>query len=124
MAHYAFLDSNGFVTEVIVGKNEDEDGGDWERRYGEFRGMVCKQTSYNTVGGAHQAGRVPLRKNFAGIGYFYDATRDAFISPKVFPSWGLNEETCLWEAPVAKPVDGKFYAWDEDKLTWVEAGVM
>ena len=82
MAHYAFLDSNNVVTDIIPGKNEGEDGVDWEQYYGEFRGQVCKRTSYNTVGNVHSNGGTPFRKNYAGIGYTYDANRDAFIPPK------------------------------------------
>jgi len=77
------------------------------------------QTSYNTRGGQHPEGN-PLRKNFAGVGFTYDADRDAFIPPQPFPSWTLNEETCLWNAPSPHPQDGGFYAWDEDTLSWVE----
>lgn len=77
------------------------------------------QTSYNTRGGQHPEGR-PLRKNFAGIGYTYDRQRDAFIPPKPYPSWLLNEDTCLWDAPVAMPDDGKIYQWDEATTSWVE----
>jgi hypothetical protein len=118
MAHYAFLDSNFIVTEVITGRNECEDAADWEQLYSEFRGQVCKRTSYNTHGGQHPDGK-PFRKNYAGIGYTYDATRDAFIPPKPFPSWVLNEETCLWDAPVAMPEDGRLYSWDEATTSWV-----
>ena len=119
MAHYAFLDENNIVTEVIVGSPE---GGliDWESHYSAFRGQVCKRTSYNTVGGVHTLGGTPLRKNYAGIGYTYDSQRDAFIPPKPFASWVLNEETCLWNAPVAMPDDGKLYQWDESVGAWVE----
>jgi hypothetical protein len=120
MAHYAFLDENNIVTEVIVGKNEGEDGILWELHYGAFRNQVCKRTSYNTVGGVHREGGTPFRKNYAGIGYTYDESRDAFIPPKPFNSWGLNETTCLWDAPTAMPTDGKPYRWDEDTLSWVE----
>lgn len=121
MAHYAFLDSNNIVTEVIVGKNEGEDGIDWEQHYGEFRGQVCKRTSYNTYGGVHLNGGTPLRKNYAGIGYTYDVGRDAFIPPKPFASWGLNETTCLWDAPSPMPVEeDKFFRWDEATTSWVD----
>ena len=120
MAHYAFLDQNNVVTEVIPGKNEGEDDIDWEQYYGEFRGQVCKRTSYNTIGGVHINGGTPYRKNYAGIGYTYDAQRDAFIPPKPFASWVLNEETCLWEAPVAMPTDGQMYSWNETTQAWVE----
>ena len=121
MAHYAFLDSNNVITEVIVGKNEGEDGIDWEQHYGEFRGQVCKRTSYNTHGGVHLNGGTPLRKNYAGIGYTYDVGRDAFIPPKPFASWILNETTALWGAPSPMPVEeGKLYRWDEATISWVE----
>jgi hypothetical protein len=119
MAHYAFLDSNNIVTEVIVGKEEGEDGVDWEAHYGAFRGQTCKRTSYNTHGGVHSGGGTPFRKNYAGIGYSYNSIRDAFIPPKPFASWTLNEETCLWEAPVAYPDDGGLYQWDEITTSWV-----
>jgi hypothetical protein len=101
MAHYAFLDENNVVIEVIVGKNEGEDGVDWEAHYGAFRGQTCKRTSYNTHGGIHSGGGIPFRKNYAGIGYTYDAERDAFIPPRPYASWVLDEQTCLWNAPVA-----------------------
>ena len=120
MAHYAFLDSNNVVTEVIVGKDEGEDGIDWEQWYGEFRGQVCKRTSYNTHGGVHRNGGTPFRKNYAGSGYTYNAERDAFIAPKFFLSWILNETTCSWEPPTPYPTDDKYYRWDEPTLAWVE----
>jgi hypothetical protein len=116
MAHYAFLDENNIVTEVIVGK--DESNFDWETQYGMFRGQACKRTSYNTVGGVHLLGGTPFRKNFAGIGFTYDPVRDAFIPPKPFASWVLNENTCLWGAPVSIPTDGKRYNWNENNLNW------
>jgi hypothetical protein len=96
MAHYAFLDSNNIVTEVIVGKDEGEDGIDWEQHYGEFRGQTCKRTSYNTMGGVHNNGGTPFRKNYAGLGYTYDATRDAFIPPQPHPDYLFNEDACTW----------------------------
>ena len=120
MAHYAFLDSNNIVTEVIVGKDEDEIGIDWEQHYGEFRGQTCKRTSYNTIGGVHSKGGTPLRKNYAGVGYTYDVNLDAFIPPKPFASWTLNVTTCLWESPTLMPTDNKMYRWDEDTLSWIE----
>ena len=120
MAHYAFLDTNNIVTEVIVGKDEGEDGIDWEQHYGEFRGQTCKRTSYNTSGGVHTSGGTPYRKNYAGIGYTYDSGRDAFIPPQQFASWTLNETSCIWEAPTPRPTDGKVYAWDEAQLAWVD----
>jgi hypothetical protein len=119
MAHYAFLDTTGIVTEVIFGKDEREDGIDWELHYGNFRGQVCKRTSYNTNGGVHKNGGVPFRKNYAGIGYLYDATRDAFIPPQPYASWLLDEAFCLWAAPMPYPDDGEQYAWDEEQGGWV-----
>jgi hypothetical protein len=116
MAHYAFLDENNIVTEVIVGK--EEGNFNWEQQYGSFRGQVCKRTSYNTIGGVHKLGGTPFRKNYAGIGYSYDQTRDAFIPPKPFNSWVLNETTCLWESPVAMPQDGNKYTWNEEIKNW------
>jgi hypothetical protein len=124
MAHYAFLDENNIVTEVIVGKNENEDNIDWEVHYGNFRGQTCKRTSYNTQGGVHGLGGTPLRKNYAGIGYTYDSQRDAFIPPKPYTSWTLNETSCLWEAPTPYPTDvgtaeaPKRYTWNEETLAW------
>jgi len=127
MAHYAFLDENNIVTEVIVGKNEGEEGINWEQQYGSFRGQVCKRTSYNTRGGIHYdpITNFPsldqskaLRKNYAGIGMTYDQTRDAFILPKPYNSWILNESTCNWDAPVARPNDNNIYSWDEETQSW------
>lgn len=125
MGHLAFMDPIGdgkyLVTEVITGRNEDEvvDGiSDWEAHYGEFRGQKCVRTSYNTRGGVNVNGGTPLRKNFAGIGFTYDENLDAFIPPKPFESWLLNEETCLWESPTPMPTDGAFYTWNEATLTW------
>lgn len=118
MAHYAFLDENNVVTEVIVGKDENEGGIDWEQHYGEFRGQVCKRTSYNTYGGVHINGGTPFRKNYAGIGYTYNAARDAFIPPQPYQSWVLDDATCQWKAPVAMPTDGGRYSWNETTQTW------
>jgi hypothetical protein len=131
MAHYAFLDENNFVTEVITGKNEDEmvEGiANWEDYYGALRNQTCKKTSYNTIGGVHYVGvnqpstdqTKAFRKNYAGIGYYYDETRDAFIPPKPYASWVLNELSCWWEAPEPCPSDGKKYDWDEISGSWVE----
>lgn len=111
MAHYAFLDENNIVTEVIPGRHEDEvvDGiTDWEAHYGEVRGQVCKRTSYNGN----------IRKNYAGVGFTYDAERDAFIAPRPFESWALDEETCRWVAPIPYPEDGLMYRWDEEAGDW------
>jgi hypothetical protein len=130
MAHYAFLDQNNIVTEVIVGIDETEtiEGLDTETWYSNFRGQVCKRTSYNTSAGQHIFGGTPYRKNYAGIGYTYDETRDAFIPPKPFPSWLLNEDTCLWESPIPYPntdyipeelqIYNSLY-WNEDSGSWM-----
>jgi hypothetical protein len=113
MAHFAKV-NNGIVEQVIVAEPEffqtfvDTSPGAWI------------QTSYNTHGGVHTLGGTPLRKNYAGIGYTYDSQRDAFIPPKPFASWVLNDNTCLWDAPVAMPNDGKTYQWDEAAGAWVE----
>jgi len=116
MAHYTFINENYIVTEVIVGK--DDSNFDWENHYGNIRGQLCKRTSYNTVGNVHLTGGTPFRKNYAGIGYTYDPIRDAFIPPKPFPSWVLNENTCLWEAPIAYPTNGNKYLWNEEGSVW------
>jgi hypothetical protein len=119
MAHYAFIDENNIVTEVITGKDEGEEGDiDWEQYYGAFRGMTCKRTSYNTRGGVHVHGKKPFRKNYAGPGYTYDAELDAFVPPKPYSSWMLNTQTGLWESPVAYPTDGQRYQWNETALAW------
>jgi hypothetical protein len=113
MAHFAKV-RDGLVVEVIVAEPEffnifvDSTPGEWI------------QTSYNTHGGQHTLGGTPLRKNYAGIGYSYDRQKDAFIPPKPYTSWILNEDTCLWDAPVAMPTDGKQYSWDEATTNWVE----
>jgi hypothetical protein len=118
MAHYAFIDENWIVTEVIVGK--DESNFDWERHYGDVRGQLCKRTSYNTHGGVHNNGGTPFRKNYAGIGYTYDPNRDAFIPPRPYPSWQLDEDSCFWNPPIPRPDDGKLYVWNEESLNWTE----
>jgi hypothetical protein len=112
MAHYAFLDEYNIVTEVITGIDETEliEGLDPEIWYGNFRGQVCKRTSYNNN----------YRKNYAGVGFYFDKELDAFIPPKPFNSWVLNEETCQWESPVAHPKDGKIYTWNEEEISWDE----
>lgn len=115
MAHYAFLDENNVVTEVIVGKDENEllDGLTPEEWYGNFRGQMCVRTSYNAATNG-------FRKNYAGIGFTYDAVRDAFIPPKPFNSWLLNETTCTWKAPISYPNADKVYDWNESTLSWDE----
>lgn len=109
MAHYAFLDENNIVTEVIVGRNEDEvvDGiSDWEAHYGEFRGQRCVRTSYNSN----------IRGTYAGIGYSYNEEEDIFVAPQPFPSWTRNGS--FWEAPTPMPTDGQMYRWVEEDLNW------
>jgi hypothetical protein len=116
MAHFAKV-LDGIVTQVIVAEPEffqtfvDSSAGEWI------------QTSYNTHGDVHANGGTPLRKNYAGIGYSYDRTKDAFIPPKPFASWTLNDDTCLWNAPTPMPTDGKIYSWDETTTSWVEVTV-
>lgn len=117
MAHFAQIDSNNIVTQVLVIEQDVVDTG----LFGEPSSFV--QTSYNTHGGVHTLGGTPLRKNYAGIGYTYDSGRDAFIPPKPFNSWVLNEDTCLYEAPTPMPTDDKRYSWDEDTTSWVEISV-
>ena len=121
MAHFAKLDSNNVVTEVVVVHNDvatsESAGGDFlNNLYG--TNDTWKQTSYNTKKGQHTKGGTPFRKNFAGKGYTYDASRDAFIPPKPYNSWTLNETPCLWEAPVAKPGGDNIYEWNEDTTSW------
>ena len=111
MAHYAFLDENNVVTEVITGKDENEliDGLTPEQWYGNFRGQVCVRTSYNNN----------IRKQYAGIGFTYDADADEFVAPQPFPSWSLDSNND-WQAPVEKPNNGNYYYWDEETTTWIE----
>ena len=123
MAHFAKLDENNVVTFVTVGRQED-DG--LEAELTARTGDVYKQTSYNTRGGVHYTDGVPsedqrkaLRFNYAGIGFTYDEERDAFIPPQPYPSWVLDEGTCIWQAPVPYPEDGGVYVWDEDAGDWV-----
>ena len=113
MSHFAKV-VDGIVTQVIVAEPEffqtfvDSSPGEW------------LQTSYNTYGGQHRNGGTPLRKNYAGVGYSYDRTKDAFIPPKPFASWVLNDDTCLWDAPTPMPTDDKVYEWDETTTSWKE----
>ena len=124
MAHYAFINSDNEVVEVITGRDETEvvDGiSDWEAYYASKRpGLTCLRTSYNTRAGAHSDGGTPFRGNYAGKGYSYDSELDAFIPPKPFASWTLSETSYIWEAPVAYPTDGADYDWDEENTQWVE----
>jgi hypothetical protein len=115
MSHFAKLDENNIVIFVTVGREEDDGK---EAELCERTGDVYKQTSYNTLAGVHTLGGTPFRKNFAGIGYTYDETLDAFIPPKPYSSWTLDESTCLWEAPVPYPTDGFTYTWNEADTDW------
>ena len=127
MAHFAKIENN-IVTTVVSVVNEvikDSNGIEQENIGIEFLknlynepNAIWKQTSFNTNSGVHLLDKIPLRKNHAGIGYTYDQQRDAFIPPKLYNSWILNEETCIWEAPVAYPQDGNKYKWNESTLTW------
>ena len=113
MSHFARVNAQGIVEQVIVAEQDFID------TLPDRTSWV--QTSYNTRGGQHPEGR-PLRKNYAGIGYTYDSVRDAFMPPKPYASWVLNESTCLWDAPTPYPTDGKTYNWDENTQQWVETG--
>lgn len=118
MAHYALINQDGIVVDVITGKDEDELGIDWENHYGDLHGLTCKRTSYNTHGNIHLLGGIPFRKNYAGIGMIWDEARDAFYIPQPFGSFILNEESCLWEAPIPLPDTENLYTWNEDEGTW------
>jgi hypothetical protein len=120
MAHFAEVDSDNIVLRVLVVGDEQEERGQEFLANDLGLGGTWLKTSYNTQGGVHTLGGTPFRKNYAGIGFKYDSTRDAFIPPKPFTSWKLNEDTCLWEAPVAYPTDGKLYTWNESKKKWDE----
>jgi hypothetical protein len=124
MAHFARI-KDGFVDFVVVGRNEDENNEDLLAH----DGWIYKRTSYNTRGGIHyqsdnntpsQDQSKAFRKNYAGIGYYYDEIRDAFIPPKPFPSWTLDEFSCLWQSPIPYPNDGKMYQWNEEIGNWEE----
>ena len=122
MAHFAKLGVGNIVTAVHVVHNDivtsEQAGVDFLNTLHKTNN-VWKQTSYNTKGGVHLLGGTPFRKNYAGVGYTYDETRDAFIPPQTYPSWTLNEDTCQWEPPVAPPNDGKTYNWDEETTSWI-----
>jgi hypothetical protein len=124
MAHYALLDENNKVVQVITGVDENEliEGKNPEHWYGEFHNMKCVRTSYNTIGNKHIDGGTPFRGNYAGVGYIYDETFNVFLSPKPFPSWKLNHETYLWEAPIPMPPLGPNYnwLWSEHNQEWLK----
>jgi hypothetical protein len=114
MSHFARVTAQGIVEQVIVAEQ------DFINTLSDKTSWV--QTSYNTHGGVHTLGDTPLRKNYAGVGYTYDSVRDAFIPPKPYAYWVLNENTCLWDAPTPYPTDGKTYNWDENTQQWAEIG--
>ena len=135
MASFAKLDNNNIVlrvesvvNEVLKDSNgieQESIGIDFLRTLYNEPNAIWKQTSYNTIGGVHNNGGIPFRKNHAGIGYAYDSNRDAFIAPKPYNSWILNEQTCLWDAPVARPEltqeqidNNQYYTWDEENQSW------
>lgn len=137
MAHWAEIDENNIVVQVLVTDNNDPNGDEGYQFLLDNFGGTWLKTSYNTIGNIHLEGGTPFRKNFAGIGFTYDSERDAFIPPKDFDSWILNEDTCQWEPPIPKPADGiienfeiinpdeapegfKNYRWDESIVNWVE----
>jgi hypothetical protein len=121
MAHFAKLGTGNIIERVEVVSNDiaqtEQDGIEFLQNLYQDR-SAWKQTSYNTIGGEHLTGGTPFRKNYAGIGFKYDQTKDAFIPPKPFVSWILNEDSCLWEAPVTYPDDGERYTWNEATTTW------
>lgn len=124
MPHFAKLDEQNIVVFVTVGRQEDDGK---EKELTERTGDTYKQTSYNTYGGVHYTDGFPssdqskaFRKNYAGLGYVYDEARDAFIAPKPFPSWILNENTCLWQAPIPYPDSKEAHYWDEQQLSWLK----
>ena len=127
MAYFAKLGTGNIIEQVISINNvviTDANGVEQEQLGVDFinnlygTNDIWKKTSYNTIGGVHKLNGVPFIKNYAGIGYTYDSNRDAFISPKPFNSWILNEQTCNWEAPVARPEDNNMYKWNEEILNW------
>ena len=119
MAHYAFLNMQNIVTEVIVGKDETEGPTNWEIHYGNIREQVCKRTSYNTVQNQHTNGETPFRGNFAGEGMIYDADNDVFVYAKPFDSWVLDTDTWSWKPPIEHP-EGEAKDWDEETGAWVD----
>lgn len=120
MAHFAEINENNVVTQVVVVDDMYENNGQ------DFLAVTCGlggtwiKTSYNTLGGVHQHGGTPFRKNYAGVGSIYDSELDAFYLPQPYPSWVLDQESCLWEPPVARPNDGKDYVWNEETTSWDE----
>ena len=120
MAHYAILNMSNVVTKVITGRDEGDTDTNWELFYQDMFKQVCKRTSYNTKSGKHLLGGTPFRKNYAAVGYTYDQQRDAFIPPKPYDSWVLNEDTCNWVAPIQRPDNDKINLWNENDKTWTQ----
>ena len=127
MAHFVKIDNSNVVLQVIVVDDKDTQDGNGDeveaigaKYLADGFGGTWKKTSYNTIANTHRLGGTPFRKNYAGIGHIYDATRDAFYAPKPYDSWTLNEDTCHWEAPTAMPDDGKLYDWNEGTSSWDE----
>ena len=127
MAHFVEIDASNIVIKVVVldDKDTQDESGDEVESIGakylsDGFGGTWKKTSYNTFGGVHSSGKSPFRKNYAGIGHTYDASKDAFYAPQPFASWTLNEATCQWDAPTAYPDDGKIYEWNEATTAWDE----
>jgi hypothetical protein len=122
MAHFAKLGTGNIVEEIIVVSNDiaitEQDGINFLKNLYKDQHLPVIQTSYNTHGGVHNNNETPLRKNYAGIGFQYDQTRDAFIPKKPYNSWVLNEQTCLWESPIVYPTDGQRYQWNEQIQNW------
>ena len=132
MAHYAVINSENIVTQVFVGKDENEDGINWEHYYAQGIDGYVRRTSYNTRAGVHYNSETnepsldqskAFRKNYAGIGFTYSDVHDAFIPPKPFNSWILNEQSCVWEPPIPMPEDGNRYSWDENSLAWTPSPI-
>ena len=120
MAHFAEIDADNLVVRVLVVPDAQENRGQEFLADDLGLGGTWKKTSYNTQGGVHTNGGTPYRKNYAGIGFTFDAAKDAFIPPKPYASWTLDEATCNWEAPVPMPTDDKMYRWDEETTNWIE----
>lgn len=116
MSHWAEIDENNIVLRVLVGNNEEPDEG-YQWLIDNLGGRWIK-TSFNTICGVHKLGGIPLRKNYAGIGFTYDETRDAFIPPNTYRGWILDEDTCIWRSPIEYPNDGNHYLWNNETMNW------